>query len=78
MTTVALLEDEADLREEIADFLGARGHRVRRAQVPRPDAARQAVAGVVGVPNHLVRRVEPVDRDERPKHLLRGAPRRGR
>ena len=31
MTTVALLEDETDLREEIADFLGARGHRVLQA-----------------------------------------------
>jgi two-component system OmpR family response regulator len=31
MTTVALLEDEADLREEIADFLAARGHRVLQA-----------------------------------------------
>lgn len=31
MTTVVLLEDEVDLREEIADFLGARGHRVLQA-----------------------------------------------
>lgn len=31
MTTIALLEDEATLREEIADFLTSRGHRVRQA-----------------------------------------------
>ena len=31
MTTIALLEDEATLREEIADFLTIRGHRVRQA-----------------------------------------------
>jgi len=31
MTTVALLEDEVDLREEVADFLTARGHRVLQA-----------------------------------------------
>ena len=31
MTTIALLEDESTLREEIADFLTSRGHRVRQA-----------------------------------------------
>ncbi len=31
MTTIALLEDEVTLREEIADFLTSRGHRVRQA-----------------------------------------------
>jgi DNA-binding response OmpR family regulator len=31
MTTIALLEDEADLREEVADFLESCGHRVLQA-----------------------------------------------
>ena len=31
MTAIALLEDESTLREEIADFLARRGHRVRQA-----------------------------------------------
>lgn len=31
MTTIALLEDEADLRGELADFLEMRGHRVLQA-----------------------------------------------
>jgi len=31
MTTIALLEDEVDLREEVADFLGSRGHKVMQA-----------------------------------------------
>ena len=52
MTTVALLEDEADLREEIADFLGARGHRVLQAGslaefAPLADQARIAVLDVM-------------------------------
>ena len=48
MTTVALLEDEVDLREEIADFLTVRGHRVLQAGslaefAPLADQARIAV-----------------------------------
>jgi DNA-binding response OmpR family regulator len=31
MTTIALLEDEADLRDEVADFLSSRGYRVLQA-----------------------------------------------
>ena len=48
MTTVALLEDEVDLREEIADILTVRGHRVLQAGslaefAPLADQARIAV-----------------------------------
>jgi two-component system OmpR family response regulator len=52
MTTIALLEDEADLREEVADFLGSRGHRVLQAGslaefLPLASAARVAVLDVM-------------------------------
>jgi DNA-binding response OmpR family regulator len=52
MTTVALLEDEVDLREEIADILTVRGHRVLQAGslaefAPLADQARVAVLDVM-------------------------------
>ena len=48
MSTVALLEDEEGLREEVADFLASKGHRVLQAGTlaefaPLADAARVAV-----------------------------------